>query len=50
MSAPDAWPPRDGGAHAMRDVLLALAGLVVGAIVGLVIAGYAGWIPPLNLC
>jgi hypothetical protein len=31
-------------------VLLVLAGLVVGAIVGLVIAGCAGWIPPLNMC
>ncbi len=40
----------DWAAVIARNTLLALAGLVVGAIVGLVIAGYAGWIPPLNMC
>ncbi len=40
----------DWAAVTVRNTLLALAGLVVGAIVGLVIAGYAGWIPPLNMC
>ena len=34
----------------MRDVPLALVGLVVGTILGLAIAGHAGWIPPLDLC
>lgn len=55
MSASDAAHLNDtaaanGVAVVVRNALLALAGLVVGAIVGLVIAGYAGWIPPLNMC
>ena len=51
MSAHDSWhPPGPDAVGVGRDVLLVLVGLVVGAIVGLVIAGYAGWIPPLNMC
>ena len=55
MNAPDASHLEDPAAVdwaaiTVRNTLLALVGLVVGAIVGLVIAGYAGWIPPLNMC
>ena len=34
----------------VRNVCLVLLGLVLGAVAGLVIAGYAGWLPGLNLC
>lgn len=49
MNASDA-PHLSDPAVIARNVLLALVGLAVGAIVGLVIAGYAGWISPLNMC
>jgi hypothetical protein len=55
MSGPDASHLEvQGAAHRARTVVrnafLILVGLVVGAIGGLVIAGYAGWLPRLNLC
>jgi hypothetical protein len=34
----------------VRNIVLILAGLLVGAIGGLVIAGAAGWLPRFNLC
>ena len=40
----------NGVALVARNTLLALAGLVIGAIVGLVVAGYAGWLPTFNFC
>ena len=40
----------DQAAIVVRNALLILAGLVVGAIVGLVVAGYAGWLPSLTMC
>lgn len=39
-----------GTGTVVRNVCLLLLGLVVGAVAGLFIAGYAGWLPSLNLC
>ena len=54
MSAPDAAPLAtpdvvERTAAVVRNVAVAVAGLAVGALVGLVIAGYAGWFS-INLC
>jgi len=37
-------------AIAVRNAVLILVGLVVGAIAGLVIAAYAGWLPRIDIC
>ncbi len=50
MTAPgQASAPAGRGELIARNVLLALLGLVVGAIAGVVIAFFVGWIGPLNI-
>jgi hypothetical protein len=55
MSAPDSTYVREPGearfvAFVVLKIVLALVGLLVGAIAGLFIAGYAGWLPHFNFC
>lgn len=55
MSAPDTLHLESPGAvgatmRIVGDALKVIAGLLAGAILGLVIAGCAGWLPPLRLC
>jgi hypothetical protein len=45
------WPGEPGPAARIAGrVMLALLGLVVGAIVGVVIALFSGWLGPLRFC
>lgn len=55
MSAPDTSHVESPEAvetttRIVGDALKVIAGLLVGALLGLVIAGYAGWLPTLRLC
>ena len=55
MSAPDTSHLESPGAvesttRILTNGLKMLGGLLVGAILGLVIAGYAGWLPTLRIC